>query len=137
AFARVLLRGPNIIVMDEATSALDPRSQDLLMGLLLQQLEQATIISVGHRPELEHYHDRKIVLEGSGGSARIVSDIPIAPQPPSADRFPRGLTRKVMATTAHKIMVNLERHGAAAAQSRPRHLMPGGRHGTGTGLARI
>ena len=119
AFARALLRGPNIIVMDEATSALDPRSQDLLMGLLLLQLEQATIISVGHRPELEHYHDRKIVLEGSGGCARIVSDIPIAPQPPSADRFPRGLTRKVMATTVHKIMVNSRLSGMALLPPNP------------------
>jgi putative ATP-binding cassette transporter len=105
AFARVLLHKPDIIVMDEATSALDPRSQDRLMGLLLQQPEQFTIISVGHRAELECYHDRKIVLERSGGSVCIVRDLRIAPRPPCADRFPRGLARKAIASIGRTITV--------------------------------
>jgi len=39
--------------MDEATAALDPPSQEQLMPLVLQQLPEATVVSVGHRPELD------------------------------------------------------------------------------------
>ncbi len=54
--ARVLLHRPDIIVLDEATSALDPNGQDNLMQLLSDEMEGLTIISVGHRPELERFH---------------------------------------------------------------------------------
>jgi putative ATP-binding cassette transporter len=77
AFARVLLHRPNIIVLDEATSALDPASQDLLMELLTKELGATTIVSVAHRPELEAFHDRKIVLERRRDGARLVRDMPL------------------------------------------------------------
>ncbi len=73
--ARVLLHRPDIIVLDEATSALDPKSQDALMKLLSDEMEGLTIISVGHRPELEQFHSRKLVLERRRGGAKLVSDI--------------------------------------------------------------
>jgi putative ATP-binding cassette transporter len=53
---------PDIIVLDEATAALDPESQDKLMELLSKRPEQTTLISVGHRPELEAFHNRKIAF---------------------------------------------------------------------------
>ena len=81
AFARVLLHRPDIIVLDESTSALDPNSQDALMGLICEQLKEATILSVAHRPELEAFHNRKIVLARRAGGARLVSDIPLARWP--------------------------------------------------------
>jgi putative ATP-binding cassette transporter len=74
AFARVLIHRPSIIVMDEATAALDPLSQDQLMRLVLKQLPDATIVSVGHRAELEAFHTRKLVLEYHPEGARLVSD---------------------------------------------------------------
>ncbi len=77
--ARVLLHRPDIIVLDEATSALDPKSQDELMKLLSEAMEGLTIISVGHRPELEQFHSRKIVLERRSGGAKMVSDIELLP----------------------------------------------------------
>ncbi len=77
--ARVLLHRPDIIVLDEATSALDPKSQDELMKLLSEAMEGLTIISVGHRPELEQFHSRKIVLERRSGGAKMVSDIELVP----------------------------------------------------------
>jgi len=55
AFARILLQRPDIVVLDEATSALDPDSQDKLMELLTTELDATTIVSVGHRPELEAF----------------------------------------------------------------------------------
>ncbi len=75
AFARILLHRPDIIVLDEATSALDPASQDKLMELLTKELNATTIVSVGHRPELEAFHNRKIVLERRRGGAKFVKDI--------------------------------------------------------------
>jgi putative ATP-binding cassette transporter len=74
AFARLLIHKPNLIVMDEATSALDPESQEHLLQLINEKLPNATVISVGHRPELEAYHERKIVLEHQPGGARIIDD---------------------------------------------------------------
>jgi len=74
AFARVLLQRPEIIVMDEATAALDALGQEQLMRLLLERLPDATVISVGHRAELEAFHTRKLVLEYHADGARLVSD---------------------------------------------------------------
>ena len=62
-------------MLDEATSALDPQSQDKLMRLLTNELAATTIVSVGHRPELEAFHSRKIGLERRRGGARFVTDI--------------------------------------------------------------
>ena len=68
-------------MLDEATSALDPNSQDMLMDLLTSELADLTVLSVGHRPELEAFHSRKIVLEGSRGGAKFVTDIQLTPKP--------------------------------------------------------
>jgi vitamin B12/bleomycin/antimicrobial peptide transport system ATP-binding/permease protein len=74
AFARVLIQRSDTIVMDEATAALDVSSQEDLMRLLLARLPDATVISVGHRPELEAFHTRKLVLEYRADGARVVRD---------------------------------------------------------------
>ena len=74
AFARALIQRPEIIVMDEATAALDPLGQEELMRLLLERLPEATVISVGHRAELEAFHTRELVLEYHADGARLVSD---------------------------------------------------------------
>ena len=75
AFVRLFLHRPDIVVFDEATSALDPGSQDNLMRLAAAVLKDATVISVGHRPELEAFHSRKIVLEHRLGGSHFVSDV--------------------------------------------------------------
>jgi putative ATP-binding cassette transporter len=92
AFARIFLHNPDIIVLDEATAALDPESQDKLMELLSKQPEETTLVSVGHRPELEAFHNRKVVLERRKGGAKLVSDIKLVPRPKKR-RFLRGLWR--------------------------------------------
>lgn len=78
-FARLILNDPDIIVLDEATSALDGKSQDKLMQLVIDELPNATILSVGHRAELEAFHSRKITLEKRDGGAKLVSDIDLVP----------------------------------------------------------
>jgi putative ATP-binding cassette transporter len=75
AFARLLIARPNVIVMDEATSALDLSSQKHLMELIHKRLHAATIIGVGHRPELESFYERKLVLESRHDGARLVGDV--------------------------------------------------------------
>jgi len=81
AFARIFLHNPDIIVLDEATAALDPESQDKLMALLSKQPSDTALVSVGHRPELEAFHNRKIVLERRKGGAKLVSDIKLVRKP--------------------------------------------------------
>jgi putative ATP-binding cassette transporter len=62
AFARTLLKKPDIVIMDEATSALDELSQARVMAFFEIELKDATLLSVAHRPELEAYHTREIQL---------------------------------------------------------------------------
>jgi putative ATP-binding cassette transporter len=76
-FARILIQNPKVIVMDEATAALDPLSQDRLMRLIVERLPAATLVSVGHRVELEAFHTRKLMLEYQRGGARLVGDEPL------------------------------------------------------------
>ncbi|WP_183900922.1 ABC transporter ATP-binding protein/permease [Rhizobium metallidurans] len=91
AFARLLLHDPDIIVLDEATSALDDKSQDQLMELLVGELPNVTILSVGHRAELEAFHSRKITLEKRNGGARLVSDVDLMPRRKSRNVISRIL----------------------------------------------
>jgi vitamin B12/bleomycin/antimicrobial peptide transport system ATP-binding/permease protein len=95
AFARVLMQRPDIVVMDEATAALDPSSQEQLMRLLLERLPEATVVSVGHRPELEEFHSRKLVLAHRSEGARLVRDEALhSPFRRTAQFLSRLLTRE-------------------------------------------
>jgi len=74
AFARLFLHRPNLIIMDEATSALDPTSQAMLMNLLIERIPGAAIVSIAHRPELDAFHNRKIIFEHRPGGTHLVSE---------------------------------------------------------------
>ena len=65
--------------MDEATSALDPESQAMLMNKLGERLPKTAIISVGHRPELEAFHERKVNLMRRKGGAKLITGEVVAP----------------------------------------------------------
>jgi putative ATP-binding cassette transporter len=45
------------------------------MNVLTNELNATTIVSIAHRPELEQFHNRKIVLERRPGGARLITDI--------------------------------------------------------------
>jgi putative ATP-binding cassette transporter len=94
AFARIFLHKPDIIVLDEATAALDPKSQDELMAHLSERPEETTLVSVGHRPELEAFHSRKITLERRRGGAKLVADIKLVRRPGRARLLRRMLRRR-------------------------------------------
>ena len=102
AFARIFLHNPDIIVLDEATAALDPKSQDKLMELLSSRPEQTTLISVGHRPELEAFHSRKIVLERRRGGAKLVSDIKLIRKPGRIRLLKRFLRKRPAKSQARR-----------------------------------
>src|SRR3954451_5494517 len=65
--------------MDEATSALDPESQAMLMNALAERLPDTAVISVGHRPELEAFHERKVNLVRRRGGAKLLTGEVVAP----------------------------------------------------------
>ena len=44
------------------------------MGLVLDRLPAATLVSVAHRVELEAFHTRKLVLEYGDEGARLVDE---------------------------------------------------------------
>ncbi len=71
AFVRTLLKKPDIVIMDEATSALDQLSQARVMSFFEHELQEATLLSVAHRPELEAYHTREIQLTRREGERHV------------------------------------------------------------------
>jgi putative ATP-binding cassette transporter len=75
AFGRILVHQPRFVILDESTSAL-PLQSERRMYHLLQSMRSSgtgrdhdhptkiTYISVGHRPSLEEYHNKKLTLQG-------------------------------------------------------------------------
>ena len=60
AFARILLHQPDWAFLDESTSMLDIAQEDYFYRLLKEKLPRCSIVSVGHRPTLDAYHDHVI-----------------------------------------------------------------------------
>jgi putative ATP-binding cassette transporter len=71
AFARVLIQRPHWVFMDEATSALDDPGQANVMRLLAEELPDTAVVSIGHRPGLEAFHTRELVLEPGDEGAQL------------------------------------------------------------------
>ncbi|MBD0270459.1 MAG: ABC transporter ATP-binding protein/permease [Acetobacteraceae bacterium] len=81
AYARALLHGPRWIFMDEATAALDEANQDAMMRLLQEELPGSAVVSIGHRPGLDRYHDRVLTLRASPGGAVLSETVPTPAEP--------------------------------------------------------
>lgn len=85
AFGRVLVNQPRLVILDEATSALDMVAESKMYNLLRdmgrkQLLKDGqttapglTYVSVGHRPSLLAYHDKRLRL--SGQDQHLLEDI--------------------------------------------------------------
>jgi putative ATP-binding cassette transporter len=63
AFVRVILQKPDWAFLDESTSSLDLKRENLLYQLLKIKLPHCSLVSVGHRPSLDAFHDEVINLE--------------------------------------------------------------------------
>ncbi|MDB5371879.1 MAG: hypothetical protein JWP04_521 [Belnapia sp.] len=85
AFTRLLLHRPAWVFMDEATAALDEANQDTMMRLFEAELAESALVSIGHRPGLDVYHDRTLTLtRGSDGAILGRRRRPAPPAKPSA-----------------------------------------------------
>jgi putative ATP-binding cassette transporter len=87
AFARVLIQRPGWVFMDEATSAVDEPGQANIMRLLAEELPETAVVSIGHRPGLEAFHTRELVLEPGLDGAEL--------KPPASQRGLRDIYRKM------------------------------------------
>jgi putative ATP-binding cassette transporter len=63
AIARALIVKPDWLFMDEPTAALPDATQAQLYALLKERLSNTTFVSIGHRAELERFHERKLAWE--------------------------------------------------------------------------
>ncbi len=62
AFVRVLLHKPDWVFLDESTSALDLFHEKQLYELLKERLPNCSVVSIGHRPSLQEFHDHQVDL---------------------------------------------------------------------------
>ena len=64
AFARVLLRNPDLVILDEASSRLDPATERLVEGAVDRLLEGRTAIVIAHRLATLERVDDIMIMEG-------------------------------------------------------------------------
>jgi vitamin B12/bleomycin/antimicrobial peptide transport system ATP-binding/permease protein len=64
--------------MDEATASLDDASEAAVYEALKRGLPTTTMISIGHRPTLQKWHDRRIELQRAPGEVGRLVDAPLA-----------------------------------------------------------
>lgn len=106
AFARVLLHKPRWVFMDEATSALDEENQASMLSLFENELNGATVMSIGHRPGLEEFHTRTLHIRKTEEGAIL-----LAKPRPRRTEHPRrrwiGSLRKRLGST-HRVHARSE-----------------------------
>jgi len=67
AAARALVFKPDWLFMDEATASLDDASEAAVYEALKRGLPTTTMVSIGHRPTLQKWHDRRLELRRAPG----------------------------------------------------------------------
>ncbi|MBL8541926.1 MAG: ABC transporter ATP-binding protein/permease [Betaproteobacteria bacterium] len=77
AFARALLLKPAWLYLDEATAALDETTEERLYRLLKQRLPETTLFSIGHRPTLERFHNRRFDFHRDGDGPASLEATPV------------------------------------------------------------
>ena len=63
AFVRALIYKPVWLFLDEASSALDEETEAKVYTLLMEEAQQTTLVSVGHRSTLNKYHHKVLYLD--------------------------------------------------------------------------
>ena len=74
AFARALIQKPDWLFLDEATSAVDEDTEQRLYALVKERLASTTVISVGHRPTLGAFHNRRLVVRPNSDRAASLEE---------------------------------------------------------------
>jgi len=76
AAARAMVFKPDWLFMDEATASLDEASEAAIYTALKQRLPSATLVSIGHRPTLRQWHDRRLELQRQPGETGRLVELP-------------------------------------------------------------
>ena len=71
AFVRAHIQQPLWLFLDEATSALDEETEAKMYGLLGECLTNTTVVSVGHRSTLNHFHQLVLRLDKNAHSVQL------------------------------------------------------------------
>jgi vitamin B12/bleomycin/antimicrobial peptide transport system ATP-binding/permease protein len=77
AVARALVFKPDWLFMDEATASLDEASETAVYRALKERLPTATMVSIGHRPSLRQWHDRRLELQRAPGEVGRLVELPM------------------------------------------------------------
>jgi len=72
AFARALLRDPEILILDEATAHVDPEAEELIETGVAELMKGRTTLVIAHRLSTIMHSDRIVVLVDSGAGGKIV-----------------------------------------------------------------
>jgi putative ATP-binding cassette transporter len=76
AAARALVFKPDWLFMDEATASLDDASEAAIYRALKERLPATTMVSIGHRPTLRQWHDRRLELQRQPGEVGRLVELP-------------------------------------------------------------
>ena len=60
-FARLLLHSPDWIFIEEATDSLSPEAEAQIFAMLISELPQATLLTIGYHTCLTSFHNRTII----------------------------------------------------------------------------
>lgn len=60
SLARALMKKPEWLFLDEATSSLDETSEAQVYRVMLEQLKDTTIVSIGHRSTIKQFHTKVV-----------------------------------------------------------------------------
>jgi len=77
AAARALVFKPEWLFMDEATASLDDGSEAAVYEALKRSLPTTTMVSIGHRPTLQKWHDRRLELQRAPGEVGRIVEAPL------------------------------------------------------------
>jgi putative ATP-binding cassette transporter len=77
AAARALVFKPDWLFMDEATASLDDAAEATVYEALKQRLPSTTMVSIGHRPTLHKWHDRRLELQRAPGEIGKLIETPL------------------------------------------------------------
>ena len=69
AIARALVFKPDWLFLDEATASLDDATEEAVYGALKERLPGTTLVSIGHRPSLRQWHERRLEMTRVTGEA--------------------------------------------------------------------
>ncbi len=73
--ARLLLLGPDWVLLGEATNALDPESADALLALLAHRLPLAGVLMIGRHPGSSEAFHRRLVLERAADGEVLLHEV--------------------------------------------------------------